>query len=134
MHKRKWICYILISAVLLCSCGKDQTENTATASNKAITYSQKAMEIGEDYLSGELSANDARSQLYDIEVEMSYAKDYEANEFISDSTKAADHYLALNISDINLYITLDSSSKDAESFDKVQAAVDKLKVMLDNYD
>ena len=129
MRKRKWICYILISVTLLCSCGKEPI-----ASNKAITYAKKAIEIGEDYLSGELPAADARSQLDDIEDEMSYAKDYEAGEYLSDDTESADHYLGRGISVVNLYIGIDSTSKNAESYDKLKEYVDQLKEMLDYYD
>ena len=48
---KKRILYVLLSSLILCSCGHEQS-----ASDKALTNAKKAYEIGQNYLSGDISA------------------------------------------------------------------------------
>lgn len=82
MSQRKYIYYCLTIVLLLCACSKEPI-----ASNKAISNAKKAIEIGEDYLSGDISSKDAHSQLENIEDAMSYAFDYELSEYSDDPRK-----------------------------------------------
>lgn len=72
---KKRILYVLLSSLILCSCGHEQS-----ASDKALTNAKKAYEIGQNYLSGDISAEDAQEQLENIEENISYASDYSYDE------------------------------------------------------
>lgn len=115
--------------MFLCSCGASEP----IASSKAIMNTEKAIEIGENYIKGDLSSNDAKTQLADILSNMKYAKDYSLEEKNADTTKNADYYLQFYISLFESNLSVDGIINDADTFDNVIESLDKLKDEYDRY-
>lgn len=127
---KKRILYVLLSSLILCSCGHEQS-----ASDKALTNTKKAYEIGQNYLSGDISAEDAQEQLENIEENISYASDYSYDERKNDTQKSADYYLHNYVYFLSLDVMMDKGDRgDADSYDKVKDSVKKLKEQIDKYD
>lgn len=127
---KKRILYVLLSSLILCSCGHEQS-----ASDKALTKAKKAYEIGQNYLSGDISAEDAQEQLENIEENISYASDYSYDERKNDTQKSADYYLHNYVYFLSLDVMMDKGDRgDADSYDKVKDSVKKLKEQIDKYD
>lgn len=121
---------LLLLSLALCSCGHEQQ-----ASDKAITNAKRAYEIGQNYLSGDISAEDAQTQLETIEENISYASDYSYDERSEDAQKAADYYLHDYVYFLSLDVMMDKGDRgDADSYDKVKDSVKKLKEIIDKYD
>ena len=109
---KKRILYVLLSSLILCSCGHEQS-----ASDKALTNAKKAYEIGQNYLSGDISA------------------DYSYDERKNDTQKSADYYLHNYVYFLSLDVMMDKGDRgDADSYDKVKDSVKKLKEQIDKYD
>jgi polyhydroxyalkanoate synthesis regulator phasin len=132
MPRLKKIYVLFLTSILLCSCGKSDP----IASNKALTNTEKAIEIGDNYIKGDLSSDDAKDQLEDILSNLQYADEYSFEEKIADPTKYADYYLQFYISSLNIHILIDGnrSISDADTFDNVIESLDKLKEEYDKYD
>ena len=127
---KKRILYVLLSSLILCSRGHEQS-----ASDKALTNAKKAYEIGQNYLSGDISAEDAQEQLENIEENISYASDYSYDERKNDTQKSADYYLHNYVYFLSLDVMMDKGDRgDADSYDKVKDSVKKLKEQIDKYD
>lgn len=127
---KKRILYVLLSSLILCSCGHEQS-----ASDKALINAKKAYEIGQNYLSGDISAEDAQEQLENIEENISYASDYSYDERKNDTQKSADYYLHNYVYFLSLDVMMDKGDRgDADSYDKVKDSVKKLKEQIDKYD
>lgn len=127
---KKRILYVLLSSLILCSCGHEQS-----ASDKALTNAKKAYEIGQNYLSGDISAEDAQEQLENIEENISYASDYSYDERKNDTQKSADYHLHNYVYFLSLDVMMDKGDRgDADSYDKVKDSVKKLKEQIDKYD
>ena len=82
---------------------------------------------------GDLSSNDAKTQLADILSNMKYAKDYSLEEKNADTTKNADYYLQFYISLFESNLSVDGIINDADTFDNVIESLDKLKDEYDRY-
>lgn len=128
--KKRILCMMLASLTLLCSCGHEQQ-----ASDKALINAQKAYEISQSYLSGDLSAEDAHDKLEELKENLSYASEYTQEERKSDKQKTADYYLHFYVQNLSLSVLLDKGSGgDSDSYDHVKDDADKLKENIDKYD
>ncbi len=134
MKIRKFI--ITCSALFLVSlisigCGKTKYN----ASDKALSCVNQAIKIGQQYLDGDISADEAQDKLDHLCSTMSYAKEYTFDEKSEDNQKFADADIQFYISSLDINIHLDSGiSADADSFDKVKESVEKLEELVDEYD
>ena len=90
--------------------------------------------IGQNYLSGDISAEDAQEQLENIEENISYASDYSYDERKNDTQKSADYYLHNYVYFLSLDVMMDKGDRgDADSYDKVKDSVKKLKEQIEKY-
>lgn len=130
MGKGKLISFsFLACSIILASCGTGPI-----ASDRAISRAQNAVEVAENYISGDLGGEDASGQMEEIKEELAYASEYTAEERSEDSQKNADYYLYADISFLETSIILDYGSRgDAESFEKVKECTDNLRDDIKKY-
>lgn len=129
MAHKKWLCALVASAIFLCSCGSQPI-----ASSKAIVNAENAIEIGDNYIAGDITGDIALEQLDSILENMEYASDYTADEKSDDATKNADYYIHTYLTMLQTHMVIDNGSfGDAESFDDVKDSLNKLKETLNKY-
>lgn len=131
MERKDKLCIAIFSlCVILSACGHEPT-----ASAKAITNSKNAMNVGQEYLDGSMTADDAVDSLNDILSNLEYASNYSMDERDADPKKHADYDLYTYVFFLNNSILIDRGiTGDAETFDKVQDNLDQLKEKIDKYD
>lgn len=129
IKKGKSFVAILSTCILLSACGHD-----STASAKAITNSENAIIVGQEYLDGSITGDDAVSSLNDILSNLEYASEYTIDERNEDETKRADYDLYTYVLFLKSSISIDRGiTGDADTFDKVQDRLDNLKEKFEKY-
>lgn len=116
MKKNKLV--IMCSSLLLVSlisigCGKTKYN----ASDKALSCAQQAIDVANDYLSGDVSYDRALKKLDSLSTDMNYVtdeNDVENNEHHFDDFNINTCILGLSID-----ITHDNYENDSESYDKI---------------
>lgn len=111
---------IICLSILLTGCGN--TKDTITMSNKAKSCGEQALEISSQYLSGDVSYDEAHSKLEALSNDMKYVNDQDFN----DPNYSGDFSIASSITTIKANLALDNSSNNAESYDKLKKNVDDL--------
>jgi hypothetical protein len=115
--------------LLLSACGNEQT-----ASDKALSNSNKAVKIGESYITGDISGDDAYDQLNDVLGNLEYAANYSSDERSEDKQKYADYYLQTYTHLLQQAIFLDKGMYgDADSFENVEDNLNKLKEQIKKF-
>lgn len=128
--KKKFLLFILSFTIIFSGCGSTKY----TASNKAIAGAKNAVEIGEKYLSYDLSGKEAKKKMDDILDTLSYIKDYTHENKEEDKEKFADYILYMSLTCLDLAIFNDSGTLgDSESYDKVKDNVKDLKEKIEEY-
>lgn len=95
----------------------------------------KALEVAEGYIAGEISGDDAYSQLKDIADSMKYASEYTYEETHEDERKYADYQISFAASMIAADVLNDKGMfGNAETFDRVKEATEKLRKLIKEYD
>lgn len=124
--KKQFLIFLSVISLTLTACG----DKKLTASNKAISCANKAIEIGEDYLSYDMKYTEAAKLLDEIQNDMSYVTD--------DSNEDDEHHipdLAISSAVLSLQISLidDNYKNTNKTYDEVQSSVDKLKEEIEKY-
>ncbi len=115
---------------ILSACGGDPI-----ASDKALVNGNKAIEIAEGYIAGDISGDDACKSLDEIYETLSYTADYSFEEKAEDQQKYADYAIYFDIFLLNSEILTDSGILgDAETFEKVEEYLQSLKDTINEYD
>lgn len=115
---------------LLSACGGEPI-----ASDKALVNGNKAVEIAEGYIAGDISGDDACQSLDEIYQVLSYTADYSFEEKAEDEQKYADYAIYFDILLLHSEILTDSGMfGDAETFEKVKEYLQNLKDTIKKYD
>lgn len=115
---------------LLSACGGDPI-----ASDKALVNGNKAIEITEGYIAGDISGDDACQSLDEIYQTLSYTADYSFEEKSEDEQKYADYAIYFDIFLLHSKILTDSGMfGNAETFAKVEEYLQNLKDTIKKYD
>lgn len=105
------------------------------ASDKALVNGNKAVEITEGYIAGDISGDDACKFLDEICEALSYTTDYSFEEKAEDKQKYADYAIYFDIFLLHSKILTDRGMfGDAETFEKVEKYLQILKDTIKKYD
>ncbi len=115
MKRYKALLLALAIILSLSACGGSKTD----ASSKAVSVAQRAIDIADRYLDGELKYREASSQINDLDEEMKYASSLPDGTAEEIKRKTADSMIMYDISALGMKITLDGIEKTSESYDKV---------------
>lgn len=119
-----------VALSLLSACG-----GNPIASDKALVNGNKAIEIAESYIAGDISGDDACKSLDEIYESLSYTADYSFEEKAEDQQKYADYAIYFDIFLLNSEILTDSGIfGNAETFEKVEEYLQSLKDTIKEYD
>jgi len=118
----------LVVLLFLSGCGHQQI-----ASDKAIMLGNKAIEIGEAYMNGDIDGASAQNDLDDILDRLSYAEDY-TYEDKQDAQKFADAQIQSYVFFLRHDVSMDSfHTGDADTFNDVKDGIKKLKQIIKKY-
>lgn len=119
-----------LALFLLSACG-----GKPIASDKALSNGNKAVEVAEEYIAGEISGDNACDALDEIYAALSYAGEYTSEEKLADQQKFADHLIYLDIFLLNSEISTDSGIfGNDDTFEKVEEHLQNLKDTIKEYD
>ncbi|MBD5477855.1 MAG: hypothetical protein HDR14_00970 [Lachnospiraceae bacterium] len=128
LQKRIFITALIV-LLFLSGCGHQQI-----ASDKAIMLGNKAIEIGEAYMNGNIDGTSAQNDLDDILDRLSYAEDYTYEDKL-DAQKFADAQIQSYVFFLRHDIFIDSiHTGDADTFRNVKDGIKKLKQIIKEYD
>ncbi len=107
------ICTLLVTA---CGCG---SKESTSATDKAVSVAEQAIDAIDGYLDGKTSGSSARDKLSDLYDEMDYVDDLPRETAEDTEQYAADWSIQVALSTASSQILLDSYNGDSESFDKI---------------
>ena len=116
-------------AILLILISFSCSYNNNKASSKAISCAERAISIGQEYLSGSLDYKKANASINKLQEDMKYVKELSS----SDENYTADSCISLEIITLDLSIFNDNFNNTSESYDNVQKSIDALKSSLKKY-
>lgn len=118
--------FIIVIVLSLTGCG----ESSTPASNKAIACANEAVEIGENYLSYEITYTEATSLLNELQKDMSYVTTDDNNQ---DEHHVADLSISIAIQSLNTALMNDEHGGSNKTYDEVQAAIEALKEKIEEF-
>ena len=119
---------MLSMMALITSCG------SPIASDKALSVANQVVQVTEDYLDGNKDGDNAYEQIQKLYHDFDYVDDYTYDDKKDDAQKDADYNIQLKISYLQTSMLIDSVSSTPDTFDKLQADLDKLKESIKEYD
>lgn len=119
MKKLSMLFVINVLFCFLVGCGGTDSKPSA----KAISCASSAIEIGENYLSGDTDYSSAHNGIEEIQEELEYIDDLTSD----DENYFADQKIQLHIMSLSIDLISDNKESSSESYDKVQEDIDVLK-------
>lgn len=111
---------IICLFIFLTGCGS--TKDTITMSNKAKSCGEQALEISNQYLSGDASYDETHSKLEALSNDMKYVNDQDFN----DPNHTGDFSISSDILVIMSSLTSEHYSNDSQSYDELLKNVNNL--------
>lgn len=124
--KKRFFVFLAVIVLSLTACGG----NKLTASNKAISCANEAIEIGEAYLSYDMNYDEAEELLNALQEDMSYVTE-DSN--IEDEHHIPDLGIYSAIQSLNISLITDNYNGTNKTYDEVQSAVETLKEKIEEY-